>query len=114
MTHRRAVPVLLAGAAAAGEENDDQRRAEAAHDLARNCMCYGPGDTWAMGLATHGPLIHRTAFERTAPGAVARTRPVCLPMHARPAFVGKRRPSAESTAVAARDRLPVSVTDSTR
>ena len=83
-------PLLLAGAATApGEKKEeDSERAERAPD-------------------------HFTAFERTAPGAVARTSPACLPMQARPAFVRKRFPSATSVAVAARDRLPASVTDST-
>ena len=54
-------PLLPAGgAAAAGEEDEDGERGERAPD-------------------------HFTAFERTAPGAVARTSPTCLPMQARPA-----------------------------
>ena len=54
-------PVLPAGGAtAAGEKEKDDERAERATD-------------------------HRTAFERIAPGATARTSPTCLPMQARPA-----------------------------
>ena len=63
-------PLLPAGATAAGEEDEDDERAERAPD-------------------------HFTAFERTAPGAVARTSPTCLPMQARPALVRKRFPSRD-------------------
>ena len=56
---------------------------------------------------------HCWAFDRTAPGATARTSPACLPMQARPAVVLNRLPSATSVAVAARERFPASVTDST-
>ena len=37
-------------------------------------------------------------LRRTAPGTVARTRPTCFPMQARPAFVLNRFPSAVSVA----------------
>ena len=79
-------PVLPAGrATATGEKNKDNERAERATD-------------------------HRTAFERIAPGATARTSPTCLPMQARPAWVLKRFPSAVSVAVVARAFLPASLT----
>ena len=81
-------PLLLAGATAAGEEEEDAKRTECAAD-------------------------HFWAFERTAPGTVARTSPTCLPMQARPAFVLNRFPSAVSVAPAARTRTPASLSDST-
>ena len=84
---QRRRPLLPAGAeAAAGEEDEGCERRER-------------------------PPDHGWAFDRTAPGAVARTVPTCLPMQARPFFVLKRLPSAISVAVAARVRLPASVTD---
>ncbi len=84
---QRRRPLLPTGAeAAAGEEDESCERRERPRD-------------------------HGWAFDRTAPGAVARTSPVCVPMQARPFVVRKRLPSAASVAVAARVRLPASVTD---
>src|SRR5439155_25099510 len=49
---------------------------------------------------------HLRAFERTAFGSVARTRPRCLPTQTRPSFVFTLRPSTRRRAPVAKVETP--------
>ena len=57
--------------------------------------------------------FHLSAFERTAFGSVARTRPRCLPTQPRPAFVFTLRPSTSNRAPAAGVETPWSFCETT-
>src|SRR5262249_26452032 len=57
--------------------------------------------------------LHLSAFERTAFGSVARTRPRCFPRQARPACVFTLRPSTRSRAPIAAIDVPWSFCEST-
>ena len=64
--------------------------------------------------AEAGATAHASAFDRTAPGAKARTRPRCLPTQAAPFGAGRVRPSTRSDMPGTVVRAPESYSANTR
>ena len=96
--------------------DEEHRRSAVARDPERGASrarALVPTAREQEGAGNEKRTLHLTELERTAFGAVARTRPRCLPTQPRPERVFTRRPSTTSTAPAAGVATPWSFWETT-